>query len=243
MHESQCVTVHSDNKTTTRLRKNCARENVVHGWCVCLHKLGVTLPSNSKISSLCGFDKTMNGLYSQTFTSLHSRQPRLFHSKPGHPHSQGRVVAFSIHTLDPFFGHSFHTWSLSKSVASLFCHSFRISDISVDTSCSLIISPREIPSAIKATTPCPVLSCPVLSCPVLSCPVLSCPVLSCPVLSCPVLSCPVLFQISFFTSCCNHKKRTSTCRVFPSPCRADMTLVFHSVTPMVQHRLDSERMS
>ena len=29
----QCVIVHCDNKTATRLRNNCARENVVRGRC------------------------------------------------------------------------------------------------------------------------------------------------------------------------------------------------------------------
>ena len=58
-----------------------------------------------QITSLCGFHRTMNGLYSQSFAGLRPRQPCLFHSKPGHPHLQGRTVAFSIHILGPFFGH------------------------------------------------------------------------------------------------------------------------------------------
>ena len=49
---------------------------------------------------------------------------------------------------------SFHTWSR----ISLSCHSFRLSDISADSSCNLIISPREIHSAIRATTPAGLIS-------------------------------------------------------------------------------------
>ena len=39
-------------------------------------------------------------------------------------------------------------------------------------------------------------------------------------MSCPVLSCP---KCPSCTACCRHKKRSSTCRVFPSVCRADMS--------------------
>ena len=32
------------------------------------------------------------------------------------------------------------------------------------------------------------------------------------------------FKRPSFPACCSHKKRTSTCRVFPDPCRPDMPL-------------------
>ena len=47
---------------------------------------------------------------------------------------------------------SSRTWSPIKSMVSLSCHSFRMSDIGVNSSCSLIISPKDIHSAIRATT-------------------------------------------------------------------------------------------
>ena len=45
-----------------------------------------------------------------------------------------------------------HTWSPISSTVSLYCHSLKLTDISTETPCNLIISPRENRSASRVTT-------------------------------------------------------------------------------------------
>ena len=122
---------------------------------------GSLFTSSSKVSSLCSVNRTMTGLHSQTHSGLHSRQPCLFQSK-SRTSTFTRQGCCLPHTINSAHSsvRSSHTWSPIKSKVSLSCHSFRMSDISADSSGSLVISPRR---PIQLSWPLPFPSANLIS--------------------------------------------------------------------------------
>ena len=98
--------------------------------------------------------RTTSGLHSQTYTSLHSRQSRLFHGK-SRTSTFTKQDCWLLHTKTRSTLRSCRPTIKCK--VSLSCHSFKLSDISAESSCNLFISrtrtiqlsrPPRFPSAV-----------------------------------------------------------------------------------------------